>query len=100
MANDRTNQMFDSIQGSLEGAPRIPISERLRPLGATPVTPTMGAAFHRHGAASFVISTTNMEPADWRSLVGNSEPNSPSSTSPSSAARKAAATIFDASPGA
>src|SRR5208337_1774508 len=99
-ANDRTSQIFDSIHGSLEGVPRIPISERLRALGATPATAMIGVAFHRHGAASFEISMTNMELAALRKEAGNSGANSPSSTSPSSAARVASAAIFDASPAA
>src|SRR5581483_11907840 len=96
----RTSQMFDSIHGSLEGAPRIPISERLRARGATPAIAMIGADFDRHDAAHFAISTTNNVPAAFRKAARNSGANSPSSTIPSSAARAASTAIFDASPGA
>src|SRR5215471_16449927 len=73
IANDRTSEMFDSIHGWLESAPRMPISERLRPLGATPSTATIGADFHLHAPASFAISTIDIELSALRKPRGNSE---------------------------
>ncbi len=77
ISNDLTSQMFDSIHGWLEGVARIPISERLRPLGDTPSTATIGAGFHRDADASFAISMTNMEPAALCKASENSGGKSP-----------------------
>ena len=53
--------MLDSIQGSLEGAPRMPNSARLRELGETPCTAATGPLLNRADAAFVTIGITTEE---------------------------------------
>ncbi|MBZ5586870.1 MAG: hypothetical protein LAQ30_32725 [Acidobacteriia bacterium] len=77
--------MLDSIQGSLEGAERMPISARLRDPGGTPRRAITGVLAARAEAASGHMGIVSAGAA--RSGTGKS----PSRTSPSRLLASAAA---------